>query len=329
MPIKNTVVTITLLVWDFGNNCGKTGQEANITLRAVGDLTAFTPSIPAIDEIDATNRKGEYWVTLTAGENNYDVVSVGGILTAAVTDCEIIPTRWVNDQIDFTTTQKASINTEADASLSDIKLDHLIAVAESNEPADNSIIAKLVSKDATADWSDFDNTTDSLEANRDNIGSAGASLTSVGDTRLANLDATISSRTKPADTQAAVTTVGTVTNAVTITSNADVTAILADTNEIQGLISSSKLPAQVKGIDNDVITAASLNVDAVNEITAAIWAKVIDGTITFGDAITLLLAKLPANICDIVSPGVYAYKNQAGAVIFTMTITPTQQTGAI
>lgn len=37
------------------------------------------------------------------------------------------------------------------------------------------------------------------------IGAAGAGLTALGDTRIANLDATISSRTKPADTQAAVT----------------------------------------------------------------------------------------------------------------------------
>ena len=47
------------------------------------------------------------------------------------------------------------------------KLDHLVATAESDDPADNSILAKLVSKAATADWSDFANTTDSLEALRD------------------------------------------------------------------------------------------------------------------------------------------------------------------
>lgn len=44
------------------------------------------------------------------------------------------------------------------------------------------------------------------------IGAAGAGLTALGDTRIANLDATISSRTKPADTQAAVTSL---TNAPT------------------------------------------------------------------------------------------------------------------
>lgn len=43
------------------------------------------------------------------------------------------------------------------------------------------------------------------------IGAAGAGLTAIGDTRVANLDATISSRTKPADTQARVTLVDTAT----------------------------------------------------------------------------------------------------------------------
>ena len=59
----------------------------------------------------------------------------------------------------------AEVNAEVDAALADIKLDHLVAVAESNEPVDNSIIAKLASKDGV--WSSFDKSTDSLEAIRD------------------------------------------------------------------------------------------------------------------------------------------------------------------
>ncbi len=53
------------------------------------------------------------------------------------------------------------------------------------------------------------------------IGAAGAGLTALGDTRIANLDATISSRTKPADTQARVTLVDTLT---TYTGNTPQTA---------------------------------------------------------------------------------------------------------
>ena len=49
------------------------------------------------------------------------------------------------------------------------KLDHLVAVADSDDPVNNSIIAKLVSKDATADWSDYSNQTESLEALKDGV----------------------------------------------------------------------------------------------------------------------------------------------------------------
>jgi len=53
--------------------------------------------------------------------------------------------------------------------LDEIKLDHLVAVADADDVVDSSIIAKLASKGATPDWSTFVNTTDSLEAVRDAI----------------------------------------------------------------------------------------------------------------------------------------------------------------
>lgn len=59
------------------------------------------------------------------------------------------------------------------------KLDHLVLTADADDVADNSIIAKLAAKGATADWSTYVNTTDSLEANRDNIGTTGAGLTTL------------------------------------------------------------------------------------------------------------------------------------------------------
>lgn len=59
-------------------------------------------------------------------------------------------------------------------------LDHLLAASVTGtDVTDNSIIAKLVSKSATADWDSYVNTTDALEALRDNAGTNGASL-SVG-----------------------------------------------------------------------------------------------------------------------------------------------------
>lgn len=72
-----------------------------------------------------------------------------------------------NQLDDLNDVSAAEVNTEADAALSDIHLDHLLAVADSDTPVDNSIIAKLAAKGATADWSTFDNTQDSLENLRD------------------------------------------------------------------------------------------------------------------------------------------------------------------
>ncbi len=84
----------------------------------------------------------------------------------------------------------AEVQSEVDDALVAQKLDHLVAVADADDPVNNSIFAKLVSKAATADWSNFTNTTDSLEAIRDKqtdieadtavIGALGAGLTDLG-----------------------------------------------------------------------------------------------------------------------------------------------------
>lgn len=72
----------------------------------------------------------------------------------------------------------------------------------------------------------------------------------------------------------------------------DVAAALADTNELQGLISSSKLPAQVKGMDANSLTASALNADAVDEIHD----EVVEGTITQRQAMKLILAVLTGKV---------------------------------
>ena len=62
---------------------------------------------------------------------------------------------------------KAEVESEANDALVVQKLDHLVAVADADDVVNNSIMAKLVSSAATADWSGFVNTTDSLQAARD------------------------------------------------------------------------------------------------------------------------------------------------------------------
>lgn len=71
----------------------------------------------------------------------------------------------------------AEVQSEVEDGLRVNNLDHLMAVTVTGaDVADNSALAKLVSKSATADWDTYVNTTDSLEAARDNMGTAGAGL---------------------------------------------------------------------------------------------------------------------------------------------------------
>jgi hypothetical protein len=74
----------------------------------------------------------------------------------------------------------ADVDAEVDEAIENYGLDHLVSAAVSGtDITDDSIIAKLVSKAATADWDDFDNTTEALQALRDHIGD-GTNLTEAG-----------------------------------------------------------------------------------------------------------------------------------------------------
>jgi Rieske Fe-S protein len=62
----------------------------------------------------------------------------------------------------------AEVQSEVADALVAIGLDHLVSASVAgSDITDNSIVAKLVSKESTADWDDFVNTTDSLQALRD------------------------------------------------------------------------------------------------------------------------------------------------------------------
>jgi len=51
--------------------------------------------------------------------------------------------------------------------LDELNLDHLLKIADDDDVIDNSVIAKLAASGATADWSTYVNTTDSLQSIRD------------------------------------------------------------------------------------------------------------------------------------------------------------------
>jgi len=185
---------------------------------------------------------------------------------------------------DLTATMKASVNAEVDTALEVIGLDHLVQVAVTGtDVTDNSIIARLVSKSATADWDTFVHTTDSLEAIRDQgdaawvtgaggdpwatalPGAYGAG--SAGYIIGTNLNATVSSRA----TQTSVDTVDTNVDAILVDTDTTIpgliAAVQADTDNIQTRIPaalvSGRMDASVGAMAANVITATAIAADAI------------------------------------------------------------------
>lgn len=104
-------------------------------------------------------------------------VSLAEIIRSIYDDTNSLDGTKVPDTISL-----ANINSEVDTALTDIGLDHLVSASVvGTDVTDNSIVARLVSKSATADWDDFVNTTDSLQALRDHVGD-GTNLTEAGGT---------------------------------------------------------------------------------------------------------------------------------------------------
>lgn len=90
----------------------------------------------------------------------------GGSTSGDGLRCEVTNGIALNAPVNaFTSAAKAELQTEAQEALQAYHLDHLIASADpGGVVANNSFLAKLVSKNATAAFNTYDNTTDSLEA---------------------------------------------------------------------------------------------------------------------------------------------------------------------
>jgi len=121
------------------------------------------------------------------GSNGSGLTEAGGTgdhLTAAGGDGSHLTEAGGNGDhltaIPWNSAWDAEVESEVDDAIAAAGLDHLVSAAVTGaDVTDNSIIAKLVSKSATADWDNFDNTTDSLQATRDHIGD-GTNLTEAG-----------------------------------------------------------------------------------------------------------------------------------------------------
>jgi hypothetical protein len=165
-----------------------TGKSGTASVRISKNGTSAAGG-GSVTEIDSVNLPGHYYYEATSGE-----VDTAGFFVAQVTDTGVddfnvlVNVRKITE--DLNDLSAANVNTEADAALSDINLDHLMAVAVTGtDVVDDSVIAFLASKSATADWDTFDNTTDSLEAATDGDFNATqkASINTEADTALTDL----------------------------------------------------------------------------------------------------------------------------------------------
>lgn len=125
------------------------------------------------------------------------VVIADGALTAAKFGADCITAAKIADAAIDNATFAADVGSTAYATnivalavrkaLDEIKLDHLVAIADDDDVVNDSIIGKIASTDG--DWSNFSKTTDSLQSIRDKqtdietdtaeIGAAGAGLTAL------------------------------------------------------------------------------------------------------------------------------------------------------
>ena len=136
-------------VWSVATRTLTAGTNIQLPANGLASVTAWT--------VDITGSLSGS-VGSVAGAVGSVTGNVGGNVSGNV----------VGSVGSLATQAKADVNAEVDAALVDIGLDHLLAASVTGtDVTDNSIIAKLVSKSATADWDSYTNTTDALEAIRD------------------------------------------------------------------------------------------------------------------------------------------------------------------
>ena len=132
----------------------------------------------------------------------------------------------------------AQVNTQVDNAMVTYGLDHLVSVSVAgSDITDNSIVAKLVSKESTADWDDFVNTTDSLQA--------------IADAESSPPTAAVIADAVWDETQSSHTTSGSF-GEIAI----EIASTLADSNELQG----DDVPGLIAALNN--ISTAQVNAEA-------------------------------------------------------------------
>jgi hypothetical protein len=207
-----------------------------------------------------------------------------------------------NSTIGWNAAWDAEVQSECNDALVALNLDHLLAVAVTGaDVADDSVIAQLASKSATADWDTFDNTTDSLEGQRDlQITATQAQASCQAALTIYNLDHLCFTPTVAADMTAEVAD-NTILSR--ILANGDTSAFGPSTDGLQpirdrgdaawtpadvsGLATPEDVNAQVVDVVNvDALVAGQSMAEALRRIGALTSGKVTGagtGTETFKD----------------------------------------------
>lgn len=240
-------------VWSVGTRTLTAGTNIQLPANGLANVTAWT--------VDITGSLSGS-VGSVAGAVGSVTGNVGGNVSGNV----------VGSVGSLATQAKADVNAEVDAALVDIGLDHLVSASVTGtDVTDNSIIAKMVSKSATADWDSYTNTTDALEAIRDRGDSSwttatGFSTLDAAGVRLAvglgaaNLDAQLTAIDDYLDTEIAAIKAKTDQLTFTVANQVDANALsggggldAAGVRDAVGL-ASANLDAQLAAIDDYIDT---------------------------------------------------------------------------
>ena len=259
--------------------------------------TTFDPGAITADAIAAgaiTSQKlADNAVTADViADNAIDAAAIatGAITADKIASAAITASKFAANAIsDAAFDAEATVTNSCNTALTQNGLDHLVhAAVTGTDVVDNSIIAKMVSHSTVADWDDYDNSTDSLEAIRNRGDSAWTTGTAeiadaIWDEALADhtTDGTFGGDFVDADTwtdtragylDAAISSRSTLTTSDNIGVNLDDVTGTLDASEIGAdAITAEKIAA-------DAIGASELATDAVTEITGGVWTRTVENT---------------------------------------------------
>jgi hypothetical protein len=189
-----------VFAWDVTTGLPVTGDAANIT----ANINIDNAGLGATDDVNPTEiEDGYYYFVMTAAEMNpnfvvdlYPESSTSNVQVVGIPHTTSPQTYAGNGRIEVDAASISNSTTTADSVQSNINnldvaissrtdtsdvtaalqiygLDHLLFNAVTAlDVTDNSVVAKLISKNVTASFATYNNTTDSLEAIRDNQATA-------------------------------------------------------------------------------------------------------------------------------------------------------------